>query len=427
MNIVYADNNATTKVAPEVFEAMKPYFTDDYFNPSSMYAPAQRISHAINKARADIAEALGCGDSRQIIFTSCATESNNAAIFGVAAAKGALFSGDKADTARRHIITTSVEHPAVLGVCKELERRGFEVTYLPVDRGGNLNVAEFIRALRRDTLLVTIMHGNNETGVVFPVEQLSRITKQTDPEIVFHTDATQTVGKLPISLGGIDDENDSEEGDFRHVDLLSFSGHKIHAPKGVGAMFMRQGTPCRPYLIGGHQENGRRAGTENVAYIIGLAQAVRMAVDNHQRDYDHVLRLRDRLQRKIEEKISHIQVNGKDSPRLPTTLNVSCHYVEGEGMLFQLSEEGICASSGSACTSGSLEPSHVLLALDVPFTAVHGSIRFSLSRYNTDADVDRIIEVFPQTVANLRKMSPYWDVKNNRPRADADKLIRQTH
>ena len=411
MKIVYADNNATTQVAPEVFEAMKPYFNEDYFNPSSMYEPARKTSQALAAARAEIAAALGCGDPRQIIFTSCATESNNAAIFGVASAGGGL--GGK----RRHIITTTVEHPAVLGVCKEMQRRGYEVTYLAVDHDGNLDVGDFIRAIRPDTLLVTIMHGNNETGVVFPIEQLSRLTKETDSQIVFHTDATQTVGKLPVDL----------DGDFRHVDLLSFSGHKIHAPKGVGALFMRRGTPCRPFLIGGHQECGRRAGTENVPYIIGLAKAVALAVGNREEDCEHVGRLRDRLQKAIEERISHIQVNCKHAPRLPTTLNVSCHYVEGEGMLFQLSEEGICASSGSACTSGSLEPSHVLLALDVPFTAVHGSIRFSLSRYNTDADIDRIIEVFPRTVVNLRNLSPYWDTKTNAPRSNVDELIRQTH
>ncbi|MBN2291095.1 MAG: aminotransferase class V-fold PLP-dependent enzyme, partial [Pirellulales bacterium] len=244
MKIVYADNNATTQVAPEVFEAMKPYFNEDYFNPSSMYEPATRISESLSKARAEIATALGCEDARQMIFTSCATESNNAAIFGVAAARGGL------QGKRRHIITTTVEHPAVLGVCKEMERRGYEVTYLPVDSDGNLNVADFIRALRPDTLLVTIMHGNNETGVIFPIEQLSRLTKETDPEIIFHTDATQTIGKLPVDL----------DGDFRHVDLLSFSGHKIHAPKGVGALYIRRGTRFVPFLIGGHQEHGRRGG-----------------------------------------------------------------------------------------------------------------------------------------------------------------------
>jgi cysteine desulfurase len=257
------------------------------------------------------------------------------------------------------------------------------------------------------------MHANNETGVIFPIEQLSRLTKETDPAIVFHTDATQSVGKIAIDL----------EREYRNVDLLSFSGHKLHAPKGIGALYVRRGTPCRPFVIGGHQEEGRRAGTENVPYIVGLATALDLAVQRREQDEAHIAGLRDRLEKAIVEKIPNVQINGKGAPRLPNTSNVSCHYVEGEGMLYQLSAEGICASSGSACTSGSLEPSHVLIALNVPFTAVHGSIRFSLSRYNTDEDVTEIIEVFPRVVANLRKLSPYWDNENNVPRPDADQLI----
>jgi cysteine desulfurase len=259
------------------------------------------------------------------------------------------------------------------------------------------------------------MHANNETGVLFPIEELSRLTKETDPSIVFHTDATQSVGKVPIDL----------QGGFRHVDLLSFSGHKLHAPKGVGALFVRKGTPCRPFMIGGHQEEGRRAGTENVPYIVGLARAVDLAADNQQEEQTRIRALRDRLEKAIEEKIPCVQVNGQAAPRLPNTLNCSCHYVEGEGMLYQLSEFGICASSGSACTSGSLEPTHVLRAMNVPFTAIHGSIRFSLSRYNTREDVDQIIEAFPGVVANLRNLSPYWDVPNNQPRPEAEDLLRQ--
>ena len=251
MRIIYADNNATTRVAPEVREAMAPFFDDDYFNPSSMYEPARRVKAAIDRARQQIATCFCLTDPRPILFTSCATESNNMAILGTA----------KANPDRRHIITTAVEHPAVLEVCKDLQRGGYEITVLGVDGDGNLDVGEFIRALRPDTLLVTIMHANNETGVVFPIEQLSRITKDTDPSIVFHTDATQSVGKITIDL----------ENEFRHVDLLSFSGHKLHAPKGVGALYIKRGTPCRPLLIGGHQEDGRRAGTENVPYIVGLA------------------------------------------------------------------------------------------------------------------------------------------------------------
>ncbi len=396
MRIIYADNNATTQVAPEVFEAMIPFFMETYFNPSSMYEAARTAAHAISKARQEIAGHLGAAHPKEILFTSCATESNNTAILGTA----------KANPNRRHIITTSVEHPAVLEVCKDMQRQGYKVTFLPVDEHGNLDVDEFVRALSGETLLVSIMHANNETGVIFPVEKLSSLTKQTDPSIVFHTDATQSVGKLPVSM----------EGELKHVDLLSFSGHKLHAPKGVGALYMRKGTRCRPFLIGGHQEDGRRAGTENVPYIAGLAKALALSIENQQAEEVRIQGLRDRLETALVERIPHVQVNGKGAPRLPNTLNISSHCVEGEGMLYQLSEHGICASSGSACTSGSLEPSHVLRALNVPFTAVHGSVRFSLSRYNTDDDIDRIIEVFPQIVANLRKLSPYWDNAKNQPR-----------
>ncbi len=407
MHIVYTDNNATTQVAPEVFEAMVPYFKGSYFNPSSMYEPAQQVNYALADARRRIAAHFGLGEASQILLTSCATESNNWAIQGTV----------KANPQRRHIITTSVEHPAVLEVCKEFERNGYEVTHLQVDRSGRLDTGEFIRALRPDTLLVTVMHANNETGVLFPVAELARITKETDPGIVFHTDATQSVGKLAINL----------EEEYRHVDLLSFSGHKVHAPKGVGALFIRRGTPCRPFMLGGHQEGGRRGGTENVPYIIGLARALELVAEHRDEEVARAGRLRDRLEKAIVRVIPYTEVNGQGAPRLPNTLNVSCHYVEGEGMLYQLGDAGICASSGSACTSGSLEPSHVLRAMHVPFTAVHGSIRFSLSRYNTEEDVDRIIEVFPQVVANLRRISPYWDNRLNAPRPDADKLVEQTH
>ena len=396
MSLIYADNNATTQVAPEVYEAMAPFFTSDYFNPSSMYEPARHTAAAIVQARQQIAGHLGVSDPRQILFTSCATESNNTAIFGTA----------KANPHRRHIVTTAVEHPAVLEVCKDLERSGYEVTFLGVDCHGNLDVAEFVRALRSDTLLVSIMHANNETGVIFPVPELSRITKETDPSIIFHTDATQSVGKILLHL----------EQEYRHVDLLSFSGHKLHAPKGIGALYVKRGTPCRPFLIGGHQEEGRRAGTENTAYIVGLARALELAAECDEEEETRVRSLRDRLENALEEQISNIQINGREAPRLPNTSNVSCHYVEGEGMLYQLSDSGICASSGSACTSGALEPSHVLRAMQVPFTAVHGSVRFSFSRYNTQEDVERIIAVFPQIVANLRRLSPYWDQEHNQPR-----------
>lgn len=405
MKITYLDNNATTQVAPEVYEAMIPYLTEDYFNPSSMYEPAQKTSRAVAAARVSIASALGGVDTKEILFTACATESNNTAILGTA----------RANPNRRHIITTAVEHPAVLEVCKELERNGHPVTFLGVNREGELDMREFIKALSPDTLLVSIMHANNETGVVFPIEKLSRIVKQTNPNIIFHTDATQTVGKLPIDLVR----------GLPYVDLLSFSGHKLHAPKGVGALFIRRGTRCRPFMLGGHQEGGRRAGTENVPYIIGLAKALELATEHREEDESRIESLRNRLENALVEKIPVVQVNGRDATRLPNTSNISFHYIEGEGMLYQLSEAGICASSGSACTSGSLEPSHVLRAMKVPFTAVHGSVRFSLSRYTTEEDIDKTLEVFPQIVANLRKLSPYWDNERNAPSSDALDLIQQ--
>ena len=407
MTIIYADNNATTRIAPEVYEAMAPFFTEQYFNPSSMYDPAKEVAHHVARAREQIAGQLGAADAKEILFTSCATESNNTAIRGTA----------NASPSRRQIITTAVEHPAVLEVCKDLQRSGYKVTFLPVDQSGNLDVAEFVRALSTETLLVTVMHANNETGVIFPIEQLARLTKETDPSIVFHTDATQSVGKLPIDLSG----------DYRHVDLLSFSGHKLHAPKGIGVLYMRRGAPCKPFMIGGHQEEGRRAGTENVPYIVGLAKALSMATADREADEQRIGQLRDRLEKALGERIPCVQVNGQGAPRLANTLNISANYVEGEGMLYQLSDQGICASSGSACTSGSLEPSHVLRALKVPFTAVHGSVRFSLSRYNTEGEIDRIIEVFPQIVANLRKLSPYWDNQKNMPRPDAAEMVQRTH
>ncbi len=404
MRIVYADNNATTAVAPEVVEAMGPFFAENYFNPSSMYEPARQVHQALDRARQTVARHFGLADAQPILFTGCASESNNMAIFGTA----------KANPQRRQIITTSVEHPAVLEVCKDLERDGYRVTWLDVDGDGNLDLRQFVRALGPETLLVSIMHANNETGVVFPIEQLARLAKETDPAIVFHCDATQSVGKMRIDLGQ----------EYQHVDLLSFSGHKLHAPKGIGVLYIKPGTPCRPLLIGGHQEAGRRAGTENMPYIVGLARALDLAEEHFDDEETRVRGLRDRLERSIEATIPNVQINGRGAPRLPNTLNVACHFVEGEGMLYQLSDEGVCASSGSACTSGSLEPSHVLRAMKVPFTAVHGSVRFSLSRYNTDDDIDHILKVFPGIVANLRRLSPYWDQQRNGPRADAEELVR---
>ena len=396
--LIFADNNATTPVAPEVVAAMQPYFGPEFFNPSSMYEPALRVAGALKAARKTVAEFLGGVEPSEVLFTSCATESNNAAIFGVAAA----------NPKRKHIVTSAVEHPAVLEVCRELQRRGHEVTILPVDRQGRIATADYVRALRTDTLLVTLMHANNETGVVWPVGEWARIAKETDPAIVFHTDATQTAGKLPLELAG----------ELKHVDLLSFSGHKMHAPKGVGVLFARRGTPLRPFLLGGHQEGGRRGGTENVPYIIGLARACVLA-RAHAPDMARIGKLRDWLEEEILRTVTHVEVNGRGVERMPNTLNMACHFIEGESILYELNGRGICASTGSACSSGSLEASHVLKAMGVPFTAMHGSIRLSFSAYTTEAEVKRLAEVFPQVVANLRNMSPYWDQKRNRPRENA--------
>lgn len=401
--MIYLDNNATTKVAPEVVAAIIPYLESNYYNPSSMYESARGTALALSDARQAIADFLGGVGPTEILFTSCASESNNAAILGVL----------KANPDRRHIITSSVEHPAVLEVCKDLERQGYEVTFLPVDQSGAIAVNDFVQALRSDTALVTMMHANNETGVIFPVAEFARIAKETDPGIMVHTDATQSAGKLSVDLTG----------EFANVDLLSFSGHKLHAPKGIGSLFVRRGARWRPYLIGGHQEKGRRAGTENVAYIVGLAKAVQLASVNREAEFKRLAALRDKLERGLEVGISYVQVNGKGSPRLPNTLNIACHFIEGEGILYKLDSYGICASSGSACTSGSLEPSHVLRAMKVPFSAVHGSVRFSLSRYSTEAEIDKVIELFPDIVAGLRKLSPYWDSANNKPRPAALKML----
>jgi cysteine desulfurase len=403
MRTVYLDNNATTAVAPEVRAAMETYFAAEYFNPSSAYDRASPAAHAIKQARAAVARFLGGVEPGEILFTSCATESLNTALYGAV----------RANPARRHIITTAVEHPAVYEVCKDLARSGLDVTFLPVDRAGNLDLRTFIQALRPDTLLVAVMHANNETGVVFPIEQLSRITKETDPAILFLTDATQTAGKLPLDLRGA----------LAHVDLLAFSGHKVHAPKGVGALFIRRGTAVRPFLLGGHQEGGRRGGTENVPYIAGLARAVELAQEDHAAIEARIQRLRDRLEAGLLTRIPCVEVNGEKAPRIPNTCNFSVHFIEGEGMLYQLNEQGICASSGSACTSGSLEPSHVLQAMHVPFTAVHGSVRLSLGRYNTEEDVDLALDVFPKVVDNLRRLSPYWDVAHGRPRPEAEAMM----
>lgn len=383
MKTVYVDNNATTKVAPEVLEAMLPYFTELYGNPSSMHFFGGQVQKKVNEAREQVADFLGA-DPSEIVFTSCGTESDNAAIFGT------LDSYPE----KRHFVTSRVEHPAVLNVCPYLERKGYRVTQVSVDREGHLDLDELKESLTEETGLVSIMYANNETGVIFPIEEIGQIVKSKG--IPFHVDAVQAAGKIPLNMKK------------STIDLLSISGHKLHAPKGIGVLYIRKGTKFSPFIIGGHQERGRRGGTENVPYIIGLGKACELAKRNLDEENTKVRALRDYLEAKILEKIPNTLINGDRNHRLPNTLSVSFEYVEGESILLLLSDLGICASSGSACTSGSLEPSHVLRAMGVPFTAAHGSIRFSLSIYNTKEEMDYIIEHLPPIIQKLRDISPFW-------------------
>ncbi len=386
MNTIYLDNNATTKIAPEVLDEMLPYLTDLYGNPSSMHTFGGSLHKKIEEARERVAGLIGA-EPDEIIFTSCGTESDNTAIM----------SAVESYPHKRHIITTRVEHPAVFNFVKHLSRKGLRVTFIPVDNLGRFDMDAFLRSLDDDVVLVSVMYANNESGVIFPVEKIGEILKER--KILFHTDAVQAVGKIPINLKKLP------------VDMLSLSGHKLHAPKGVGALYVRRGTRFYPYIIGGHQENGRRAGTENLASIIGLGRACELAAKNLERESAYLSALRDKLERNLLELCPDTRVNGDRENRLPNTTNISFEYVEGEAILLRLNEYGICASSGSACTSGSLEPSRVLRAMGVPFTAIHGSIRFSLSRYNTEEEIDRVIEIMPKIIKELRDLSPFGKEK----------------
>lgn len=382
MNTIYLDNNATTPIAPEVIEEMLPYLKEFYGNPSSMHTFGGQLHEKIEEARFKVAQLIGA-DPEEIIFTSCGTEGDNAAIM----------SAVESLPNKRHIITTRVEHPAVLNFCRHLARKGFRVTFLPVNNHGQLNVDELLKVIDEDTTLVSIMYANNEVGVIFPIQEIADILKER--RILFHTDAVQTVGKIPIDLKRLS------------VDMLSLSGHKLHAPKGVGALYIRKGTRFYPYIIGGHQERGRRAGTENVASIIGLGKACELASKNIEKEIAYLTRLRDKLETSLLESCPDVKMNGDIHNRLPNTTNLSFEYVEGEAILLRLNEYGVCASSGSACTSGSLELSHVLRAMGVPFTAIHGSIRFSLSRYNTEEEIDNVIHIMPKIINDLRLLSPF--------------------
>ncbi|PKL47521.1 MAG: cysteine desulfurase NifS [Planctomycetes bacterium HGW-Planctomycetes-1] len=380
--VIYFDNNATTNVAPEVFEAMKPFLTDLYGNPSSMHTFGGQVEKHIRYSREAIAALLGC-DSSEIVFTGCGTESDNTAIKGVLAAY----------PEKRKIITTRVEHPAVLTTCRELQNQGYRLIELGVDKYGQIALDELKAQVDDDTALVTIMYANNETGVIFPIDKIAEIVKAKD--VVFHTDAVQAVGKIPLNL------NNS------NIDLLSLSGHKFHAPKGVGVLYIRKGTRISPFIVGGHQEKSRRAGTENVAGIVALGKAAEIAAKSIREENTKVKKLRDKLENAILKSCPGSMLNGDKINRLPNTTNISFEFIEGEAILLLLDQFGICASSGSACTSGALEPSHVMRAMGVPFTAAHGSIRFSLSTYNTEEEVDFVIEKMPIIVNRLRELSPF--------------------
>lgn len=395
---IYLDNNATTRVADEVVDAMIPYFSDKWGNPSSMHTFGGKVAKDVEISREKIADLLGAQPS-EIVFTSCGTESDNQSLFGTLNAIQ--------DPSRRHIITTKVEHPAVLSSARELQRRGYKVTYLGVDGKGKLDLDELRDALTSDTAIVSIMWANNETGTIFPIDEIGNIVKAAGA--VFHVDAVQAVGKIPIDLNKTP------------VDLLALSGHKLHAPKGVGVLYIRRGTRIRPYLHGGHQEKGRRGGTENVPYIIGIGVAAELAAKNMSAENTRVKNLRDKLENGIRKAVPNVLLNGDPDNRLPNTSSLSFEYVEGEAILLRFDEVGVYASSGSACSSGSLEPSHVLRAMKVPYTAAHGSIRFSLSVYNTEEEIDYVIKHTPRIIENLRAISPFWHDFVSGKKVDADK------
>ena len=384
MRLVYADNNATTRVDDKVLEEMLPYFKEFYGNPSSIHTFGRQVSSKMDLARERVASILGA-DTSEIVFTSCGTESNNYAIH----------SSLEANPDKKHVITTKVEHPAVLNVCKYFGKNGYDVTELGVDKDGMLDLDELRDSIKDNTAIVSVMHANNETGVIFPIEEIGKIVKEKG--VLFHCDAVQAIGKIPVNLKN------------SHIDLLSMSGHKLHAPKGVGVLFIRKGVRIDPLIIGGHQEDNRRSGTENVPYIIGLGKACEIAEGFVKEEQTEVRRLRDRLEKGIKAQLTHVLISGENSERLPNTSNVSFECVEGEATLLLLDMAGIATSSGSACTTGSAEPSHVLQAMGIPPLASRGTIRFSLSRYSTEDEVDYILEKLVPIVKRLQTLSPLFD------------------
>jgi cysteine desulfurase len=384
--MIYLDNNATTRVAPEVLEAMQPYLSEFFGNPSSAHALGREMKRAVEQSRVQVANLIGAADTSEIVFTSCGSESDNWAIRGVLATQ----------PQKKHIITTQVEHEAVRNVCRLLEKEGYEVTWLGVDSNGELSLEELHAALRPDTALVSIMLANNETGVLVPVDDIGRLVREKS-EAIFHVDGVQAVGKVPIDLKST------------FVDLFALSGHKLHAPQGIGALYVRKGVTLPSFIIGGAQEQGRRAGTSAVPNIVGLGAACQLALDDD--DHEHIEHLRNRLEDGILENIPNARLNGAAdrSKRLPNTSNLSFEYVDGQNILLHLDQAGIYVSTGSACHSTTHESSPTLRAMNVPFTAAQGSIRFSLGRYNTDADIDTTLSVLPAIIEKLAAMSPYQD------------------
>ena len=381
---IYLDNNATTQCDPKVVEAMLPFFLEQFGNPSSIHSFGAGVGKALAKARKQIQSLLGAAHDSEIILTSCGTESDNTAIL----------SALKCFPNRKEIITTTVEHPAILALCAQLEKEDYIIHRLGVDKKGRLDLDEYRRLLTPNVAIVSVMWANNETGTLFPVVEMAEMAHAAG--VQFHTDAVQAVGKVQIDLKNT------------KIDMLSVSGHKLHAPKGIGVLYLKRGARFRPLLRGGHQERGRRAGTENAASVVGLGKACELAQEHIEFENSQVKALRDRLEQGILAQVPNCFVTGDPDNRLPNTCNIAFEYIEGEGILMLLNKQGIAASSGSACTSGSLEPSHVMRAMDIPYTAAHGTIRFSLSRYNTITEIDRVIAAVPPIVANLRKLSPYW-------------------
>lgn len=385
--IIYFDNAATTPIRPEVYDAMRPYIESCYGNPSSVYKLARESKKAIDLARKQVADAINA-DSGEIFFTGCGSESDNWAIKGVA-----LALKDKG----KHIITTNIEHHAILHTCEFLEENGYEVTYLPVDEYGMVSADDIKKAIRPDTILVSVMTANNEIGTIEPIKEIGAVCREKG--VYFHTDAVQAVGHIKIDVKEM------------NIDLLSLSGHKIGAPKGIGALYIRKGVKIKNLIHGGQQEKGRRAGTENVIGIVALGKACELAVSEMEKTTEKLVYLRDKIIKNILGSIDYSRLNGHPSERLPGNINISFEFIEGESMLLLLDAKGICASSGSACTSGSLDPSHVLLAIGLPHEKAHGSLRISLGYQNTEEEVDKLLEVLPPIVQRLREMSPLYEMR----------------